>query len=77
MSVADFLHNVQQVLLKGITKTSVLLKDTLQVDLRVVGDDVLINRNCAIQSKGGDIEIGRRVSLGANSQFVSWAGLKR
>jgi DNA polymerase (family 10) len=41
-SVMDFFvnfDNVQQVLLKGSTKTSVLLKDNVQVDLRVVKDD--------------------------------------
>ena len=32
-------NNVQQVLLKGSTKTSVLLNDSLQVDLRVVKDE--------------------------------------
>ncbi len=40
--VMDFFvnfSNVQQVLLKGSTKTSVLLNDSLQVDLRVVKDD--------------------------------------
>lgn len=41
-SVMDFFVNfddVEQVLLKGSTKTSVLLKDDIQVDLRVVKDE--------------------------------------
>ena len=41
-AVMDFFvdfDDVQQVLLKGSTKTSVLLKDDVQVDLRVVKDD--------------------------------------
>jgi DNA polymerase (family 10) len=40
--IMDYFINykdVQQVLLKGITKTSVILTDNLQVDLRVVKDD--------------------------------------
>ncbi len=39
--VMDFFTNyddIKQILLKGITKTSVVLNDDLQVDLRVVGD---------------------------------------
>lgn len=42
----------------------------------VIGDGVIVNRNAIVQSKGGDVEIGRSVSLGANSTVVSWSGVR-
>ena len=41
-----------------------------------LADGVMVNRNCAIQSKGGDIVIGKGVNVGAGSQFVSWSGIE-
>ena len=40
------------------------------------GDDVIINRNVCIKTKSGDIQIGNNVTIGANSWFVSWDGIK-
>jgi galactoside O-acetyltransferase len=42
----------------------------------VLGDGVIINRNTTVQSKGGDILIGKSVSVGANSTLVSWGGIR-
>jgi acetyltransferase-like isoleucine patch superfamily enzyme len=42
----------------------------------VLGDGVIINRNTIIQSKGGDIDIGKSVSIGVNSTVVSWGGIR-
>jgi len=42
----------------------------------VLKDGVIINRNTMIQSKGGNIEFGKSVSIGANSFIVSWAGIE-
>jgi len=42
----------------------------------VIEDEAIINRNSIVQSKNGDIEIGRSVSIGANSTFVSWSGIR-
>lgn len=42
----------------------------------VLGDGVILNRNTTVQAKGGDILIGRSVSIGANSTLVSWGGLR-
>jgi acetyltransferase-like isoleucine patch superfamily enzyme len=41
----------------------------------VIADGVMVNRGCAIQSKGGDIKVGEGVNLGADSQLVSWCGI--
>lgn len=41
----------------------------------VLEDGVIINRNTSIQSKGGDISIGKSVNIGANSSLVSWSGI--
>jgi acetyltransferase-like isoleucine patch superfamily enzyme len=42
----------------------------------VLEDDVMINRNTSIQSKGGDISIGNSVTVGAGSHLVSWSGIR-
>lgn len=42
----------------------------------VLRDGVIVNRNSIVQSKGGDIEIGKSVSLGANGTVVSWSGIR-
>jgi len=42
----------------------------------VIGDGVIVNRNSIVQSKNGDVEIGKSVSLGANSTVVSWSGIR-
>jgi acetyltransferase-like isoleucine patch superfamily enzyme len=42
----------------------------------VFGDGVIINRNTIVQSKGGDIIIGKSVSIGANSHLVSRGGIR-
>jgi acetyltransferase-like isoleucine patch superfamily enzyme len=61
---------------------NVVIDDNCIIDARgcedeglVIGSGAMINRNCAIQSKGGDITIGEGVSLGADSQLVSWGGI--
>lgn len=61
---------------------NVVIDDNCVIDARgcddeglVVDDGVIVNRNCALQSKGGDIKIGKDVSLGADSQLVSWGGI--
>lgn len=41
----------------------------------IIGNNVIINRGCCIQSKAGDIRIGNDVSIGANSCLVSWDGI--
>ena len=41
----------------------------------VLEDGVIVNRNTSIQSKGGDISIGKSVTVGANSSLVSWSGI--
>lgn len=41
-----------------------------------IQDNVLINRNTMIQSKAGDIKIGKSVGIGANSVLVSWDGIE-
>ena len=62
---------------------NVTIDDNTLVDARgaggngvVVKDGVIINRNSIVQSKSGDIEIGKSVSLGANSVAVSWSGIR-
>jgi acetyltransferase-like isoleucine patch superfamily enzyme len=62
---------------------NVVIDDNCIIDARgceedglVLEEGVLISRNCAIQSKGGDIRIGRNVNLGADSQLVSWGGIR-
>ena len=42
----------------------------------VFEDGVIINRNSIVQSKNGDIEIGKMVSIGTNSSIVSWSGIR-
>jgi acetyltransferase-like isoleucine patch superfamily enzyme len=42
----------------------------------VLEDGVMINRNTTIQSKGGDISIGKSVTVGASSSLVSWSGIR-
>lgn len=42
----------------------------------VLDDGVVVNRNSSIQSKGGDIVIGKSVNIGANSSLVSWGGIR-
>ncbi|HEX5385185.1 MAG TPA: acyltransferase [Gemmatimonadales bacterium] len=61
----------------------VVIDDNCLIDARgaedkgiVLGAGVMLNRNASLQSKQGDIVIGDRVSIGANSQFVSWAGIE-
>ena len=61
---------------------NVVIDDNSLLDARgcegegiVLADGVMINRSCAIQSKGGDIKVGEGVSLGADSQLVSWGGI--
>lgn len=41
-----------------------------------IGTGVIISRGTIIQSKGGDIAIGARTSIGAGSHFVSWTGIR-
>ena len=62
---------------------NVVFDDNCLIDARgaeeeglVFDDGVLINRNVSVQSKRGDIHIGHNVSIGANSQIVSWSGLR-
>jgi len=61
---------------------NVVIDDNCVIDARGANDKgvtiesgALISRNCALQSKGGDIEIGAGVSIGADSQLVSWQGI--
>jgi acetyltransferase-like isoleucine patch superfamily enzyme len=61
----------------------VTIDDNTLVDARgangkgiVLRDGVIVNRNSIVQSKGGDIEIGKSVSLGANGTIVSWSGIR-
>jgi acetyltransferase-like isoleucine patch superfamily enzyme len=61
----------------------VTIDDNTLIDARgadgkglVIKDDAIINRNSIIQSKNGDIEIGKSVSIGANSTCVSWSGIR-
>ncbi len=42
----------------------------------VLGDRVLINRNCLLLAKNGPIRFGRRTSLGSNSVVVSMDGVE-
>jgi len=62
--------------------TNVTIDDNCLIDARgslqngmIIEDNVLINRNTTIQSKAGDVEIGRAVGIGANSVLVSWDGI--
>ncbi len=62
---------------------NVTIDDNALIDARgaggqglVIEDGVIINRNSIVQSKSGDIEIGKSVSLGANSVVVSWSGIR-
>jgi len=62
---------------------NVTIDDNTLIDARgaggkglVIEDGVIINRNSIVQSKGGDIEIGKSVGLGANSVVVSWSGIR-
>ena len=42
----------------------------------VLENNVVINRNCMLQAKTGDIQMGPRCSIGSNSVIVSMAGVK-
>ncbi len=62
---------------------NVTIDDISLIDARGTGeqgivfdDGVMINRNTSIQSKGGDISIGKSVTVGANSSLVSWSGIR-
>ncbi len=62
---------------------NVTIDDNTLIDARgasgeglVIGDGVIINRNSIVQSKSGDVVIGKSVSLGANSVVVSWSGIR-
>jgi len=62
---------------------NVTIDDNTLIDARgtdakglVIKDDAIISRNSIVQSKNGDIEIGKSVSIGANSTFVSWSGIR-
>jgi acetyltransferase-like isoleucine patch superfamily enzyme len=61
----------------------VTIDDNTLVDARgangkgiVFRDGVIVNRNSIVQSKGGDIDIGKSASLGANGTVVSWSGIR-
>lgn len=63
--------------------TGVTIDDMSLIDARgseergiVFGDGVIINRNTIVQSKGGDIIIGKSGSIGANSHVVSRGGIE-
>lgn len=63
--------------------TGVTIDDLSLVDARgtdgkgiVFGDGVIVNRNSIVQSKGGDILIGKSVRIGANSTIVSRDGVR-
>jgi len=60
----------------------VTIDDNCLVDARgsgaegiVFADEVIINRNSIILAKAGDINLGKRTSVGSNSVLVSVAGL--
>ena len=60
----------------------VLIDEFCCLDARGTGDDglvlddrVVINRLCAIRSKGGDIRIGESVNIGSASQLISHSGI--
>jgi acetyltransferase-like isoleucine patch superfamily enzyme len=62
---------------------NVTIDDNTLIDARgadekglVIKDDAIISRNSIVQSKNGDIEIGKSVSIGANSTVVSWSGIR-
>lgn len=62
---------------------NVTIDDNTLIDARgasgkgvIFEDGVIINRNSIVQSKEGDIEIGRSVSIGTNSTIVSWSGIR-
>jgi len=62
---------------------NVTIDDNTLIDARgatgkgvVFGDGVIINRNSIVQSKEGDIEIGKSVSIGTNGTIVSWSGIR-
>lgn len=67
---------------KIVVGAGVTIDDMSLIDARgagdegiVFGDGVIVNRNTIIQSKGGDIVIGKSVSIGANSHLVSRGGI--
>jgi acetyltransferase-like isoleucine patch superfamily enzyme len=60
----------------------VTIDDNCLVDARgsgseglVLGDDVIINRNCTVLAKTGPINLGSRTSIGSGSVLVSIDGL--
>jgi acetyltransferase-like isoleucine patch superfamily enzyme len=42
----------------------------------VLGDNVIVNRNCMLQAKAGAIRLGGRTTIGSNSVIVSMAGIE-
>jgi acetyltransferase-like isoleucine patch superfamily enzyme len=42
----------------------------------VIGNNVIINRNCMVQAKAGPIKLGKRTSIGSNSAIVSMSGVE-
>lgn len=62
---------------------NVTIDDNCLIDARGAGsegvileDDVMINRNCMVQSKAGPISLRKRVSIGSNSVIVSMDGVE-
>jgi len=62
---------------------NVTIDDNTLIDARgasgkgvVFEDGVIINRNSIVQSKEGDVEIGKSVSIGTDSTIVSWSGIR-
>jgi acetyltransferase-like isoleucine patch superfamily enzyme len=62
---------------------NVTIDDNTLIDARgarekgvILEDGVIINRNSIVQSKEGDIEIGKSVSIGTNCTIVSWSGIR-
>jgi acetyltransferase-like isoleucine patch superfamily enzyme len=62
---------------------NVTIDDNCLIDARgadekgiVLADQVIINRGTSIQSKSGDIILGKSVIIGSNSILTSWAGLE-
>jgi len=73
-----FRHTSKISLGNDVTIDDMCLIDARGTDDRgiVLGDGVIINRNSTVQSKGGDVVIGKSVSIGAGSTIVSWGGIR-
>lgn len=61
---------------------SVVIDDDCVLDARGagpeglrIGSGTIVNRGSIVQSKGGAITIGQRVSIGAGCHLVSWSGI--